>query len=129
MNNREIIRERYLSDAFPIQLGGLAANLARIRSFSGHPEHDKVVEGLIDESKHFIEWAAPSASLEVQEVLVEIQLILAQWHLSFDRLWNNPLHRARMATMAQSWSEKVLHMSGLLASTSGTASRRTGVAS
>jgi len=41
-----------------IRLGGLAANLARIESFSNDPKHDEVVLGLVRESQLFIEWTA-----------------------------------------------------------------------
>jgi hypothetical protein len=34
MKDWTTIRDRYLHDALPIRLGGLAANLARIKSFS-----------------------------------------------------------------------------------------------
>ena len=100
MNNSEKIRERYLRDALPVQLGGLAANLARIRSFSHHHEHKYVVDNLIDESKHFIEWSAPGAELGIQVDLVELQLILARWHLRLDRIWNEPSQRAKIADVA-----------------------------
>jgi len=79
MNDWSSRRERYLRDALPIRLGGLAANLARVKSFSDHPDHREVVESLIDESKFFIEWAAPDADLLVQAALVELQVQLACW--------------------------------------------------
>ena len=52
------IRERYLRDDLPVRLGGLAANLSRIKSFSANEASHAVVESLIDESKMFIEWTA-----------------------------------------------------------------------
>ena len=39
MKNLEAIQERYLRDPLPVRLGGLAANLARVESFSNHAEH------------------------------------------------------------------------------------------
>jgi hypothetical protein len=53
--------------------------LARINSFSDHPDHRDVVESLLDESKFFIEWTAPKTILETQVKLVELQLQLARW--------------------------------------------------
>ena len=66
MKNQSAIQERYLHDALPVRLGALAANLARIKSFSSDPEHRDVVEGLLEESKFFIEWTAGDAEPEVQ---------------------------------------------------------------
>jgi hypothetical protein len=114
MRNQQAIQERYLQDGLPTRLGGLAANLARISSFSSHADHKDIVEGLVEESKFFIEWAAPGASLEAQARLVELQRLLAQWHLSWDRIWADPVQRAAVAEQAQSWSQQVLEMSGLL---------------
>ncbi len=55
MKDWTAIRDRYLRDEFPVRLGGLAANLARIKSFSDHPDHRDAVESLLEESKFFIE--------------------------------------------------------------------------
>ena len=55
MRDLTAIRERYLRDELPVRLGGLAANLARIKSFSDHPNHCDVIESLLNESKFFIE--------------------------------------------------------------------------
>ena len=59
------IRERYLRDGVDIRLGGLAANLARIGSFSRRSEHASAVSCLIRESALFIEWTAVDAPEEV----------------------------------------------------------------
>lgn len=114
MRHRQAIKERYLQDPLPIQLGGLAANLARIHSFADHPDHRDVVERLLEESKLFIEWAAPGAELEVQVRLVELQRLLAHWHLAWAKIWADPVQRAAAAEQAQDWSQQVLEMSGLL---------------
>jgi len=108
------IRERYLRDNLPIRLGGLAANLARIKSFSDHPDHRDVVESLLDESKFFIEWTAPEAALETQVKLVELQLQLARWQHVWKDIWANPAQRVAVAEQAGAWSKQVLAMSGLL---------------
>jgi hypothetical protein len=36
MKDRSAIQERYLRDTLPVRLGGLAANLSRIKSFAAH---------------------------------------------------------------------------------------------
>ena len=43
MTNRSQLRERYLRDPLSVRLGGLAANLARVRSFSDNPAHGEAV--------------------------------------------------------------------------------------
>lgn len=115
MRNQQVTRERYLQDPLPLQLGGLAANLARIKSFSSYADHKDIVEGLVEESKFFIEWTAPGANLEVRARLVELQRLLARWHLRWDQIWADPAQRAAVAEQAQDWSQRVLELSGLLA--------------
>jgi hypothetical protein len=114
MKNQTLIRERYLRDPLPIRLGGLAANLARVRSFADHPRHGATIESLIDESKFFVEWAAPDADVETQAALVALQVQLALWQLNWPTIWPDPARRAVVAKQAQEWSDKVLEMSGLL---------------
>jgi hypothetical protein len=108
------IRERYLRDELPVRLGGLAANLARIKSFSDHPDHRDVIESLLNESKFFIEWTAPDAELDTQVTLVELQLQLARWQCAWADIWTDPVQRATIAEQAGVWSERVLEISGLL---------------
>jgi hypothetical protein len=114
MRDPTAIRERYLRDELPVRLGGLAANLARIKSFSDHPDHRNVVGALVEESKFFIEWAAPEAELEVQARLVELQLLLVRWQRRWEDIWADPVQRAAVAEQAHHWSKQVLEMSGLL---------------
>ena len=114
MRNWTAIRERYLRDPLPIRLGGLAANLARIKSFSDHPDHREVIESLLDESKFFIEWTAPEAEINLQVELVALQLQLACWQRSWLDIWADPLRRASVGEQAKTWSERLLKRSGLL---------------
>ena len=114
MKDWKAIQERYLRDALPVRLGGLAANLARIKSFSDHPDHCDVVESLLNESKFFIEWTAPEAGLELQAELVELQLQLACWQLNWKNIWDDPVQRGAVAGKARIWSERVLERSGLV---------------
>ncbi len=58
MSDSATMRDRYLSDPLAIRLGGLAANLARIRSFSAIPSMAARSPGLVRESALFIEWTA-----------------------------------------------------------------------
>lgn len=114
MKNWEIIRERYLRDALPIRLGGLAANLSRIKSFASHNANEAVVGSLIEESKYFIEWTASEAELSHAAELVELQIQLAVWERRWSQIWDNLTKRQQIATAAAAWSQRVLAMSGLL---------------
>lgn len=114
MKNQAAIQERYLREDLPQQLGGLAANLARIQSFSDHPDHREIVARLVEESQLFIEWSVPHVGAAVQAELVELQSLLAGWQQSWAELWVNDEQRSVMAQQAQAWSERVLKMAGLL---------------
>ena len=108
------IRQRYLRDDLPIRLGGLAANLRRIRSFTQNEANREVVKSLVDESKHFIEWTAAEADVEAAAQLVELQVQLARWQHNWDRIWSDAEQRKRVGEQALAWSERVLGLSGLL---------------
>jgi hypothetical protein len=108
------IRERYLNDSLPIRLGGLAANLLRIKSFSLNRQNREAVEGLLDESKHFIEWTALEADIQVAAELVELQVLLARWQYRLDSIWTQEAQLQRLSEQAASWSNRVLQFSGLL---------------
>jgi hypothetical protein len=108
------IRERYLRDQLPTRLGGLAANLYRIKSFSTQDAGRESVESLLEESKHFIEWTAAEAEVNTAAQLVELQIQLARWQRNWPEMWSDPLHRRQMAEQSALWSQKVLELSGLL---------------
>ncbi len=114
MRNQRAIHERYMRDPLPIRLGGLAADLARIQSFSDHPDHKDVIESMLEESRFFIEWTAPEAEQEKQVALVELQRQLTRWQHAWAQIWADPACRAAVAEQAGVWSERVLGMSGLL---------------
>lgn len=114
MTNRDEIKERYLRDELPVRLGGLAANLARIKSFSANAANKEAVEGLLDESKFFIEWTAHQTEVNAAEALVELQVQLARWQRTWARIWEDPELRMKVSDQSGMWSERVLGMSGLL---------------
>ncbi|NWG04753.1 MAG: hypothetical protein HXY44_18015 [Syntrophaceae bacterium] len=114
MKDHPVIRERYLRDGLSIRIGGLAANLARVKSFSEHPDHRDIVESLLEESKFFIEWTALDAEPALQGDWVELQLRLACWQRSWGDIWVDPARRAALAEEAHAWSERLLKISGLM---------------
>ena len=107
------IRERYLRDGVSIRLGGLAANLARIGSFSRRPEHGDAVSRLVRESALFIEWTAADAPEELLSDLAELQRVLSEWHRRWSDVWVDESRRAAVGEVASQWSARVLALSGL----------------
>ncbi len=114
MENLDQLCSRYLQDAIPIRLGGLAANLARIASFSKYPGHQEAVADILVESKWFIEWTAAELEVPKAAELVGLQLKLAQWDWDRRQNWHDENWRNMLADNARRWSEYILEMSGLL---------------
>jgi hypothetical protein len=110
----DAVRERYMRDKLPIRLGGLATNLMRIASVADNPGNHQVVDSLLEESKFFIEWTAPDATLDKQAALVELQIKLARWHYGWHRDSTDRGKRVHLAQEARAWAKQVLEMSGLL---------------
>ncbi len=109
-------RERYLRDDLSIRLGGLAANLRRMKSFAAHAGGANAVASLIEESKYFIEWTASDSPIDTAAQLVRLQVELARWQLTWAQRWSDSAHREQLGESALAWSDRVLHLSGLLAS-------------
>lgn len=124
MMDRSRLRDRYLRDPLPVRLGGLAANLARVRSFSDNAAHADAVAQLLEESAWFIEWAAPDAPGESQVALVACQRDIARWRLSWAQIWGDPARRAAVAERAGAWSQQFLSISGLVRAKTGAPATR-----
>jgi hypothetical protein len=114
MTPHAAIRERYLRDGPDIRLGGLASNLARIKSFSGHPDHQDEVAHLLEESALFIEWTAGDLSDDNKPVLVDLQRLLVKWRRSWHLIWPDQKRRDEVAQEAGLWSQRILRVAGLL---------------
>lgn len=114
MKNLDKLRSRYLQDSTPVRLGGLAANLGRVASFSKYADHQKVVDSIMQESKWFIEWTAGELEIERAAELVRLQVQLAMWQRQSQTEWEHESWRNGLATDAKQWSERLLEMSGLL---------------
>ena len=114
MKDWTVIRERYLRDSLPVRLGGLAANLSRIKSFAAQDASRDAVASMLDESKHFIEWTAAETEVQTAAQLVELQVQLARWQQTWVKTWTDPLQRRQLAEQSANWSKRVLELSGLL---------------
>jgi hypothetical protein len=108
------IKERFLRDDIPTRLGGIAANLARLRSFSASPANQEAVNGLMQESKWFIEWTAAQTDIDTAAQLVELQIELALLQRDLSKIWQNPAMRSAIGTHCKTWSDRILALSGLL---------------
>ena len=114
MHDIAAIKNRYLQDDVQRRLGGLASNMARIGSMCKLKTTQTAVQGLIEESKWFIEWTAVETNPETAVQLADLQLELAFWQSDWDRIWANPAVRAAISTHSKSWSDRILKLSGLL---------------
>ena len=114
MKNASELRQQFLRGSPAVRLGGLAANLARVQSFSDHEGHGEVVRQLLEESKWLIEWTAPEAQPAVQALLVDCQRNLARWTLGWAGIWSDPERRKSVSKEAGEWSRHLLELSGLL---------------
>ncbi len=112
-------QERYQRDPLPIQLGNLASNLARLKSFAQRPELSEAAQRVVYESKHFSEWAAGAADLATQVELRALQRQLARWQLCWTTLWDDAQQRLALAATAETWSQRMLACSGLLTTEQG----------
>lgn len=109
-------KARYLRDAVPVRLGGLAADLARIGSTSVNPANSGVVEVLLEEARRFIEWTAGELDADTAGELVDLQLALTLWLHAWPNARTSAVERALLAHQALCWSDRVLVLSGLITS-------------
>ena len=105
----EQTRRRLLRDPLPNRLGALAADLARIASFSDNPANHGAVASLLEEGKFFAEWIALDAPLETQAVLAELQVTLALW----ERRWRKGVEVPMLQAEAEQRSSALLSLAGL----------------
>lgn len=114
MRDLSNLRERFLRDRVAIQLGNIASNLGRIAGFIRSEIEQAAITDLLDETKAMLEWAAPSATLEQQFILVELQRCLVRWRFAWDDIAQDATQRADIAAKAREWSEQLIAISGLL---------------
>ncbi|MBD2604036.1 hypothetical protein H6G81_05710 [Scytonema hofmannii FACHB-248] len=112
-SNLDEKKARFQNEDIPHRLGHIASNLARVRSFC-NSAFKKGVEVVIDETEWFIEWTAAEIEPEQAEELVNIQVQLARWQINLDNILLDELRRGEVAKQAETYSQKVLDMSGLL---------------
>jgi len=114
INNLDARKERYLRDDLPVRLGGLAANLARVKSFSESDANSEAVYLLLEESKYYIEWAGPEMDAREAVSLIDLQRVISGWQLRWDSVWSDIDRRKMLARVTTRWSTEILRKSGLL---------------
>lgn len=114
MTDKEKRKQRFLRDPLERRLGGLAATLARISSSARNSESPVIMENLLDEAKHLIEWTAADTDPETAADLVQIQRLLTLWQKSWESAMQDRSQRILLSTLAKEWSDKTLQSSGLI---------------
>jgi len=113
VTDNEKLKQRFLRDPLERRLGGLAATLARISSNARNSESTIIVENLLDEAKHFIEWTAADTDAETVAELVQIQQLITLWKKSWKTAVHDKTQRILLSTLAKEWSDKALQSSRL----------------
>jgi hypothetical protein len=107
-------KSRYLQDSPSVRISGIAANLARVRSFGKNPQNSDLVKSLLRESRFFIEWVAPEVELEMAVELLELQRLLTRWLFGWEAIWQSETERQGAIALAKDWSDRLLARSGLV---------------
>lgn len=108
MKNSDRIRVRFLQDALPVRLMGLAASLSRIASSARRTTGAEAVAALLEESQYLIEWTALDAPIEVAEELVNLQVVLALWRRAWVEVHPSRMQSNILAVQAKQWSDQVM---------------------
>ena len=114
IKNLDQRKQRYMLDAIPVRLGGIAANLARVKSFSQHDDNSDAVFQLLDESKYYIEWTGRELDTEMIVRLIELQRQIAGWQYNWQSVWPDKDLRGKMINETSKWSSMIIMSSGLL---------------
>ena len=114
MKNSAERLNRYLSDPPKVQIGGIAANLARIRSFSQNPDNRAIVRGLVEETALFLRNAKVPNDSAIATDLARLQTLLELWGAILTDPTASPESLASVADQAGNWSRQLIEGTGLL---------------
>jgi hypothetical protein len=114
MSDQAVLRERYLRDSIPVRLGNLASSIKRLGYFTGLNQYDETVLMLIQECRSFSSWTFPDVDVETKAELEVLQHDLKNWEGNFQSSNGNNLWRAKIAAACETWSNRLLDLSGLL---------------
>ncbi len=116
MPNWNAIEASFLNQPMPQQLGELAGSLARLKSWSQKNASREIVPVLLKESLLYVNLLQQQNHPHRVE-LAQLQELLQRWVNQGDKL----TEVANIASIAATWSARVLGMSGLLVADSKTA--------
>ncbi len=102
-------KEKFIKDPISRRLGNLAVNLNRVGVFA-EKNTPESVRKLLDESIRVIEWTAMETIPETSEILVQYQVQLAQWKLSWANTWSTPSGRECIIARTKVMSDNILEM-------------------
>jgi len=104
------LRERYLRDEWPRQVGNLASTLSRLSTRAADTRFDGMVSDLIREGAVLMEWSAPHVPLDLAVELARMQRELVLWH----RAWPNDAIRQLLALRTREMADTLLERAGLV---------------
>ena len=107
--DRTKLRERYLRDEWPRQLGNLASTLARLGSHAEDQRYDPIVADLLRETALLIEWTAPQVPPDQVTNLAFMQRELLLWR----KIWPADAARPLLALRAHAMADQLLAAAGL----------------
>ena len=108
--DRDKLRERYLRDEWPRQVGNLSSTLARLSSRAGDARYDHIVANLLREGTLLMDWCAPNVPLELAADLATMQRELVLWC----QIWPDDAARALLAFRTHEMVNHLLAAAGLL---------------
>ncbi|MBN3946814.1 MAG: hypothetical protein HWQ38_10085 [Nostoc sp. NMS7] len=111
MPNWSAIEASFLRQPYAQQLGELAASLARLNSWSQKSAIRELVPILLSESLLYVSLIQQKSEINNVE-LNQLQDLLQNWI----NVWGKSMEITDIASVASTWSQRVLEMSGLLAS-------------
>jgi len=114
MKNSAERLSRFLSDPPEVQVGGIAANLARIRSFSQNPDNRAIVRGLVDETALYLRNAKVPNDSAIATDLAQLRTRLELWVAILTDPTASPESLASVADQAGKWSQRLIEGTGLL---------------
>ncbi len=113
MPNWSAIEASFLCQSYEQQLGELAASLARLNSWSQKSASRELVPILLSESLFYLSLIQQETEMNNIE-LNQLQDLLQNW-IDF---WDKSIEITDIESVASTWSQRLLEMSGLLTSKS-----------
>ncbi len=111
MPNWSAIEASFLRQPHAQQLGELAASLARLNSWSQKSAIRELVPILLSESLLYVSLIQQKSEINNVE-LNQLQDLLQNWI----NVWDKSMEITDITSVASTWSQRVLEMSGLLPS-------------